>query len=639
MKTADRFGIASTKSRPHLPKLAAATLLFLGLSTNTQLDAATSWPSLIAAPQPIANTNPAPPAPVASLPDLPPADASHVLSPQDADLYRAAFAAQEKADWRNADEALAKIKDQRLAGHVLADRYLRRPMTLAEAQTWLASYADLPEAAAIYAGARRLPGTKTASLPPPVVAASWTGMNDFGNSSGFRSALENDDDAQATHVSNKINALLRRGDPMQARDLLSDELKHGEISTADAGEITSHIAAAFFYQGQIERARPMAHLAAEVGTPLGLWIDGLSAWKQKDFDSATRSFASLAQAPGLSPWDRAAASYWAYRAAKRTKDEAQARHWLAETVKYPHSFYGTLAASISGHAAVRSWSLPELTDRNLATLAAHPAGWQALALMQIGKNALAESELRRLNPASREMQTAVLALAEKARMPSLSLQMGGLATNEGGQIYEAALYPLPPWQPANGFKIDRALLFALMKRESQFDPAAVSQSGACGLMQIMPNTAHLISHENKAGRRCPDRLFDPATNMELGQKYVRVLAGSPMIGNNLVLLLAAYNGGPGNLAHWLDGEDRSDPLLFLESLPMRETHDYVQQVLMHYWMYRSRLAEPETSVAQLARGEWPRYALNDNGITIVRRVATNGLELASVTPVRLNSTK
>jgi soluble lytic murein transglycosylase len=169
-----------------------------------------------------------------------------------------------------------------------------------------------------------------------------------------------------------------------------------------------------------------------------------------------------------------------------------------------------------------------------------------------------------------------------------------------------------------------------MKRESRFDPGAVSDAGACGLMQIMPETAHGIGSAKPVNGECPDRLFDPATNMELGQKYVRVLAGTPMIGNNLLLLLASYNGGPANVAHWLESHDRKDPLLFLESMPVRETRDYVQNVLMHYWTYRVRLAEPENSVAQLARGEWPRYALNDgSGLRQAKASAVEELASAS----------
>lgn len=620
-----------------LPKLAALMLVFLGLSTNTRLDAATAWQFQVTPPQahilPQGKTT----VDVGN-------DQIHVLSPHDASLYRAAFAAQEKADWAFADEALALVKDKRLVGHVLADRYLRRNADLDETKQWMAAYADLPEATTLYDQAKRLHGFGAAHIASPQTVASWSGNNGFGASSGFRSnnsTNDNDDTTTNNHVGSKINAVLRHGDPLKARELLTTELQRGTISATDAGDIISHIAASFFYQGEIERARPMAHTASESGVPLGLWIEGLAAWKQQDFGSAVHSFASLAEKPGLSGWDRSAAAYWAYRASSHQGDKAQAYHWLAEAAKEPRSFYGAMATSLIGHRAERSWKMPELNTKNVALLAGRPAGWQALALVQTGRSDLAESELRRLTPmGSREVKTATLALAEKARMPSLILQLSGVATNDNGQPYEAAQYPLPPWQPVGGFKVDRALIFALMRHESQFDPDAVSQRGACGLMQIMPSTARQITEGNTGGHAttdCPDRLFDPATNIDMGQKYVRALAGQPLIGNNLLFLLTAYNGGPGNLAHWLDGNDRADPLLFVESLPVRETRDYVQQVLLQYWTYRARLSEPETAVAQLAHGEWPRYALNEEGGN--KRADAQSIELASIEMAEVNEAR
>ena len=63
-----------------------------------------------------------------------------------------------------------------------------------------------------------------------------------------------------------------------------------------------------------------------------------------------------------------------------------------------------------------------------------------------------------------------------------------LRHREGGAII-AALYPLPSWQPANGYTVDRALVYAIMRAESGFDPEAESHAGARGLMQVMPATA------------------------------------------------------------------------------------------------------------------------------------------------------
>ena len=59
-----------------------------------------------------------------------------------------------------------------------------------------------------------------------------------------------------------------------------------------------------------------------------------------------------------------------------------------------------------------------------------------------------------------------------------------------GDTYDACLYPLPHWTPHNGFTIDRALLFGIMRQESRFEVRSVSNAGAAGVMQLMPETAH-----------------------------------------------------------------------------------------------------------------------------------------------------
>ncbi|MDE2030356.1 MAG: hypothetical protein KGI97_07315, partial [Alphaproteobacteria bacterium] len=120
------------KATIRLPLLAAATLVFVCTGTNARLDAATiAWPSpeavrhdaVIATQQERVNT-------AATNASESLREKIHVLSPHDAALYHAAFAAQDISDWRLADDALARVQDKRLIGHVLADRYLRRGLSL-----------------------------------------------------------------------------------------------------------------------------------------------------------------------------------------------------------------------------------------------------------------------------------------------------------------------------------------------------------------------------------------------------------------------------------------------------------------------------------------------------------------------------
>ncbi len=605
----------------HLPKLAAMAIIFLGLSTNARLDAAPVWQLQG---------------------DLPPHEAKQakpktdntsirVLSDKDMALYKAAFAAQEVGDWKFADDSLEQVSDKRLVGHVLADRYLKRDFTLDEIKGWLAIYSDNAQAPKLYARAKKLSGFSNTYIRPPKANISWSGSNGAQTTSGFRNINDNDDLSEPkARIIGKISGALRKGDPHKAREILNSELQRGALSTTEAGDIIGRIAATFYYGGDIERARSMAQITEN--SPQGLWIMGLSAWKKHDFGSAAQTFATLAQTKGLSSWDQAAAFYWTYRATSRLGDKKQSYFWLSEAAQYPQTFYGALAGSLMGHKPARPWEMPELNPKRAALLSSTPTGWQALALVQVGRNDLAESELRRIiQNSSPEMRTAVLALSGKAYLPSLTMQLGNLAGNDNGRSFDAALFPLPPWEPKEGFKVDRALIYAVMRHESRFDPTAISSRGACGLMQIMPSTARQISNDNEAYRSsrslCPQRLMDPAHNMTLGQKYVRILSEQPWIGDNLLLLLAAYNGGPGNVARWLGGTDRTDPLFFIESLPVRETRDYVQQVLLQYWMYRSRLSQPETTLAQLAHGEWPRYKVHEQ---FVKQADAQRLELSSI---------
>ncbi len=70
-----------------------------------------------------------------------------------------------------------------------------------------------------------------------------------------------------------------------------------------------------------------------------------------------------------------------------------ATYWLAQAADQPHSFYGLLAANLLGRDNQASWQVPALDKNHKAILVSHPAGWRALALIQIGQTALGGSEL------------------------------------------------------------------------------------------------------------------------------------------------------------------------------------------------------------------------------------------------------
>jgi hypothetical protein len=113
------------------------------------------------------------------------------------------------------------------------------------------------------------------------------------------------------------------------------------------------------------------------------------------------------------------------------------------------------------------------------------------------------------------------------------------------------------------YQVDFALIKAMIRAESGFNPLAISRKGAKGLMQLMPETASRMNVSN---------VFNPKENIEGGVRYFRYLLS--LFNNDLRLSLAAYNAGE-NLVYEL----RSIP-------PYRETVDYVRRVLSYYQTYK-----------------------------------------------------
>jgi len=319
----------------------------------------------------------------------------------------------------------------------------------------------------------------------------------------------------------------------------------------------------------------------------------------------------MAQAPDLLDWPRAAAAYWAARAALVGKEPARVAGMLKIGAQFPYTFYGLLSLQARDGERPFNWALPKLGPIELALLNQIPTAHRALALLETGQSVRAESELKRLTGTpSPKLSRVLLALVAKTNLPDVAIRLGSKLQQTRGERYDGALFPVPGWIPDGGYKIDQALVFAFMRQESRFKTKARSSRGATGLMQLMPATAHFIARKRTSRRS----LFDPEKNIALGQKYIQYLIEDPIIGGNLFYATVAYNAGPGNLRKWRRKVDfRDDPLLFIESVRSRETRNFVERVMTNFWIYRLRLDQPTPSLAATAAGEWPIYIPLDIG--------------------------
>lgn len=131
--------------------------------------------------------------------------------------------------------------------------------------------------------------------------------------------------------------------------------------------------------------------------------------------------------------------------------------------------------------------------------------------------------------------------------------------------------------------LDKYLVYAIIKAESNFNPTVTSSSGAKGLMQLMEDTAiersNIIDEETIESHD----LYDSETNIRLGISYFSYLLD--LYDDNIVLALTAYNAGIGNVQKWIDEgtiqPDGSD----VENIPFKETNNYVRKILKAYQMY------------------------------------------------------
>ena len=134
---------------------------------------------------------------------------------------------------------------------------------------------------------------------------------------------------------------------------------------------------------------------------------------------------------------------------------------------------------------------------------------------------------------------------------------------------------------ANG--LDPALVAGLIKQESSFNPRATSPVGARGLMQLMPDVGRSLARSRGVRNLDPERLYDPALNIQLGTIH---LAGLFRSKREVAHILAAYNAGESRLARWLRKQGAGDPELFTERIPYTETRDYVRAVIRNRAFYR-----------------------------------------------------
>ena len=142
-------------------------------------------------------------------------------------------------------------------------------------------------------------------------------------------------------------------------------------------------------------------------------------------------------------------------------------------------------------------------------------------------------------------------------------------------------------QHAEAQELDPSIIYGVMRRESLFDPLARSSVGALGLMQLMPSTARRVAKSLGMKRPRKSDILRVENNIRLGTHYLRTVMNR--FDNNVALAAAAYNAGPGNVKRWLPKNTIMSADLWVETVPFKETRNYVQAVLAYSTVFDKSL--------------------------------------------------
>ena len=306
---------------------------------------------------------------------------------------------------------------------------------------------------------------------------------------------------------------------------------------------------------------------------------------EKHFRALAASRAAITQAR---------AHYWLARTATAAGKDARPEY--EKSAAWPTTFYGQLAAIALGEtpkAALARVHDPAWTQDTALAFTGHEVVRAAAWLIAWGDPQRARAFLTRMDelapiPAERALTAA---FAAYAGMPDAAVFVARRMGRDG--ILLPRLGWPAPYSPAA--PPDPAFSLGIMRQESSFDVAAVSSSGARGLMQLMPPTATAVAKELGILAAVPTLTVDASHNIRLGTAYLQEVL--TRFDDCLPLAAAAYNAGPHRVAQWLNesGDPRTGPIDmvdWIELIPTAETRNYVQRVTENVVIYRVQRNDP-----------------------------------------------
>jgi soluble lytic murein transglycosylase len=305
--------------------------------------------------------------------------------------------------------------------------------------------------------------------------------------------------------------------------------------------------------------------------------------------TAAQHFAHISHV-ATNPISLSRAGYWQGRAAEAANRRQEARAFYQAAARYSTAYYGQLARARLGMAEIA------LTHPAPAHRAAPPTEVARAAelLYAAGERDLLVPFMADVPDKSDDVPTLVQ-LAELANRhgDARSVLLVGKTALGRGMPFDHYAFPtvgLPRFKPI-GADVEPAIVYAIARQESAFNPKVVSSANAMGLMQVTPAAGKYIAKKHGVAYDQKRLLNDTVYNVQFGAAELGDVIERHR--GSYILAFAAYNAGAGRVREWLEryGDPRDpqiDAVDWVERIPFSETRNYVQRVMENLQVYRVR---------------------------------------------------
>ncbi len=309
----------------------------------------------------------------------------------------------------------------------------------------------------------------------------------------------------------------------------------------------------------------------------------------RDPTTALQHFARIGVGSN-NPTAIARAGYWQGRALEELGRTQEARAAYQSAAEQSTSYYGQLSRARLGLPQIALNAVPERSSRG----SQYEVVRAVQLLYELDERALAVPMLADMGERADD-PNALSALAEVAGRngDARCMMLVGKAALNRGYPFDYYAYPvsgIPSFQQI-GPEVEKSVVYAIARQESQFDQSVVSPAKAMGILQVTPEAGKYVTRKYGATYDQRRLLTDASYNATLGAAELGGLLQDYR--GSYIMTFAGYNAGRGRVKEWIEryGDPRDpsvDPIDWVERIPFSETRNYVQRVMENLQVYRSR---------------------------------------------------